>query len=178
MTIKQILAELKRLATDARDNIYRRAELAALALDNQDWIVREYDGCERKARDALSLEYFPDLDGYVSLGKIVEVWRNFPKARWAEYRYNVAAVVAAYNKEHTAIDRHEKGTRTNWKSVAEARGLDLEHAQDTVKSLRACADQQLSEIEQLRQQIVELERENARLRGRIEELEKQAYQTA
>jgi len=157
MTTKQALTELKKLAREAADNLYRRIELAATVLKDLDWIAQIHDGSDLKAQDALESEFFRDLGGYVTLGKLIAMYRSVPKARWAELRYNVQAVEIVYDEQGTP-EKREIGQRTAWKQIAEERGEQLEAANRQLASLQT--------------QLADLTSENGRLHGRIEQLEK------
>lgn len=157
MTTKQALAELKKLAKDAAVVLYRRIELAALVLSDLDWIARTHDGSDLKAQDALQGEFFRDLSGYVTLGKLLAMYRHIPEDQWRGCRYDVAAVEVLYD-DQAEPDQAERGKRTAWKALAEERGEALHEAE--------------AELVRLRKQVAELKTENERLRGRIEQLER------
>jgi hypothetical protein len=157
MTTKQALAELKKLAKEAGRSLYRRLELAAVVLQDLDWIAQVHGGSDLKAQDALEDEFFRDVGGYVTLGKLLAMYRHVPKAKWVELRYKVQAIELEYD-EQAAPDKRETGVRTAWKQIAEERGDKLEAAERKILILQAKVDGLTSE--------------NERLKGRIEQLEK------
>jgi len=172
MTTKQCLMELKKLAATTRENIYRRVELAATVLGDLDWIAIEHGGDDLKAHDAVQNEFFPDLDGYVSLGKLIDTYRNFPRPKWEEYRFNVAAVVAAYDEQRAPGEERAPTTRTAWKQVAEERTEELARSKAKLAVMEDLSSRQATELTALREENARLRGETERLRGRIEELER------
>ena len=154
---KSCLAELKRLVKAAKVNLYRRIELAATVLADLDWIAREHGGSELKAHDALQSEFFPDLGGYLSLGKLVQMFRCVPKAQWVEHRYDIAAVEAVYDEQRRATTLEEKGTRTSWKTLAMERAERIVQLEAIVAKLTADNDQLKAENAELRIRIATLE---------------------
>lgn len=159
MTSKEALRELKQLAKAAADNLYRRIELATVVLSDLDWIATVHDGSDLKAQDALQSEFFKDLGGYITLGKLCAMYRAVPMKQWKECRYDIAAVEIIYDGQAAGeTTKAEQGKRTAWKSLAEERGEALAKAE--------------CELQALRGQVTRLGRENDRLRGRVEQLEK------
>jgi len=169
-TTRQALLELKKLAKSAADNLYRRIELSAQVMGDLDWIAAEHGGSDLKAQDALQDQFFKDLGGFVSLGKLIAMFRNVPQETWAELKYDVAAVEVVYDGQ--AVEKTEKGTKTAWKPIAEERGDKIECLQRQVSNVTELADKQRSEVELLRAKVEELTRENDRLLGRVEELQR------
>ena len=158
MTTKQALMELKKLAATAADNLYRRIELAVNVLADLDWIAQVHGGSDLKAQDALQSEFFRDLGGFISLGKLCAMYRHVPASEWKACRYDVAAVEVTYD-DQAATEKRETGKRTAWKAIAEERAEQI--------------DQQTAEVLHLRGEVERLRDENARLHGRVEQLEKQ-----
>jgi len=165
MTTKQSLAELKKLSREAADNLYRRLELAANVLADLDWIAEVYDGSDLKAQDALQSEFFADLGGFVTLGKLLAMYRGVPKSEWKECRYNVAAVEVAYDEQATEANSREKGKRTSWKKIAEERLEQLEVAEARIQELESIVSEQAAKIARQGGQIEQLERLMPKLSG-------------
>jgi len=161
---KQALAELKTLAKAAADTLYRRIELADQVLGDLDWIAREHGGSDLKAQDALQSEFFAELGDFITFGKLRAMFRDVPKAKWREARYNIAAVEAIYD-EQAPTKGGEKGKRTAWKAIAEKRGEELEKAQEKIAKLEGEIAKQEGDIATLRD-------ENNRLKGRVEQMER------
>jgi hypothetical protein len=166
----QVLAELKRLVVDAKANLYRRIELAATVLTDLDWIAQVHGGCDLKAQEVLTAEYFPDLGEYISLGKLVGMWKDIPKEEWESLRFNIAAVEEVYDDKHRQT--REQGERTSWKKVAEERGERLETMERSLCQLQELSDSRQTELQRLREEVVQLRDENAKMRGRVEELQR------
>jgi len=153
---KKALMELKRLMSEATENVFRRIELADAVLSDLDWIATEHGGSDLKAQDAIQAEFFPDLNGYVSLGKLRAMYHNVPRVEWERCRFDIAAIEAVYDGQ--AEEQAARGPRTAWKEIAEER-------QETI-------DAQAAELGKMRDEVGHLRDENARLHGRIEQLEK------
>lgn len=169
---KSCLSELKRLVKDAKANLYRRIELAATVLADLDWIAREHGGSELKAHDALQAEFFPDLGGYLSLGKLVQMFRTVAKSQWEECRYDIAAVEVVYDdqrRQQTTVE--EKGTRTSWKALAAERAEEVDR-------LKAQVSQLMEANGKLRADNSELQSQVARLEGAMDELRSQRRELA
>ena len=159
MTTKEALAELKALVKQTREMLYRRIALADQVLTDLDWIAQVHGGSDLKAQDALESEFFPDLGGYVTLGKLRMMFRDVPKKTWAALKYRIQAVEIEYDNM-AQPEKHETTKRTAWKQIAEERGDKLEQAERRVAALTT--------------RVSELEAERGRLLGRIEQLEKMA----
>lgn len=156
----QLLAELKKLADAAEQNLYRRIGLAAQVLRDLDWIATVHGGSDLKARDALQSEYFRDLGGYVSLGKLIDMREKVNKEQWEECRYDVAAVEVIY--DDMAREPREKGERTDWRKLAGERAEKIEELERQVSQL-------LEANGKLREENTELRARVARMEGRLEE---------
>jgi len=174
---KKALTELKDLAKQAGTNIYRRLELAVQVLDDLDWIAAEHGGSDLKAQDAVETEFFPDLHGYVSLGKLIAMFRRVSRAQWAEVRFDIAAVEVLYDAQGDE-DERAAAKRTAWKVVAEERGeklAEIEHALATVQADATKASTEVERlrgrIEQLSEELRDLREENARLRVELKRAE-------
>jgi hypothetical protein len=159
----QLLAELAVLARAAEKNLYQRIGLAAEVLHDLDWIASVHGGSDLQAADALQDEYFRDLGGYVSLGKLILMYSKITAAEWETVKFDVAAVEVLY--DDLSREAHEKGERTSWKKVAEERGVKLDDLQKQVSLL-------LEANGKLREENIELRAKVSRLEGRIEEMDR------
>lgn len=157
----QLLAELKTLAGQAESNLYRRIGLAREVMADLDWIATVHGGSDLKAADALQTEYFRDLGGYVSLGKLMLMHEKVDQAEWVDVKYDVAAVEVLYDDR--TRETRETGTRTSWKALAEERGAKVEELQHQVSKL-------LEANATLREENTELRAKVARMEGRMEEI--------
>lgn len=157
MTSGQKRAELKRLAKAVRENIFEMLRIACELIDDHAY-VDEFGG-EPKLLDHLEAEEFAHFGGVPKLAAMIRAFRANPKkATWAEYRFNVQAMIDLATPE-----KQTQQSRTDWK----AKALELEL---TVEAQAA----QLASIGSLNAQIEELKAENNRLRGRIEQMERRA----
>lgn len=159
----QLLAQLKTLAASAVDNLYTRIGLAAEVMSDLDWIASVHGGSDLKAADALQDQYFRDLGGYVSLGKLMAMYRKVEQRRWEEVRYDIAAVESIYDEEEPTP--RVKGTKTAWKKVAEERGSRITELEKQVTQLLQANAELREENQQLRAKVAKLE-------GRLEERER------
>lgn len=167
----QMLAELKKLAATAGNNLYERIKLASQVMADLDWIASVHGGNDLQAADALQDEFFRELGGFITLGKLIAMYKGVSIEQWQEVKYDIAAVEAIYNEE--TRETHEKGVRTSWKKVAEERGERIEQLERSSKQVEEVAAVRQTETERLRNEVARLKEENAKLRGRIEELERQ-----
>lgn len=158
---KRALLELKRLAAESGKNIYRRVELAVAVLGDVDWIATEHGGSQENAEKAMTSEFFADLRGYVSLGRLRDLHRHVPREKWEELRCDLAAVDAFERESHKpAYGGCPRSPSRSWKEVATEQKSDLEKKQ--------------AEILRLRAELARVTQENQRLRRRVEELERSA----
>lgn len=174
MTTTQRLAELKSLANQAKTNLFRRIQLAAEVLADADWIGRVHDGSDTKAQDVIQDEYFSELSEYLTLGTLLAIYRAFPdEAVWGKYKYNLAAMELLYQEQVKSSDEQKPAaTRMHWKTEAAKLADQLKTVEADKRMASDLSERQASELETLRQRVQQLERENAGLLGRIEELER------
>jgi len=169
---KKALLELKQLANKAADTLYRRIELSVQVLGDMDWIAQVHGGSDLKAQDALQSQFFRDLGGFISLGKLCAMFRHVPKSKWNELRYDVAAVEVVYDDAAmNETTQGERGKRTAWKALAEERAKKIAELEAQIKQL-------LEANGKLREEATESKARAARLEGRIEEIERRSEQTA
>lgn len=159
----QLLDELKKLAGQAESNLYRRIGLACEVMSDLEWIATAHGGSDLKAADALQSEYFRDLGGYVSLGKLILMYQKIERQEWEEVKYDVAAVEVMYDDR--TKEAKETGTRTSWKKVAEERAAKVAELERQVSQL-------LEANGKLREENTELRAKVARMEGRMEEAER------
>lgn len=164
----QLLAELKKLTDSAVDNLYRRIEIAATVMEDLDWIAQVHGGSDLKAADALKKDFFPDLDGFITLPKLIEMYKKIEREEWEACHYNVRAVEVIYEDRHWA--KKEKGQRTAWKKLAEERGMRIAELEKRITELEEQIKQLLESNSQLRKENTELRAQVAHKEGRIEEM--------
>lgn len=158
MTTKEKLVELKSLMATAGRNVFQRCKLATEILADQDWIAEACDGSELKAIELIEDQYFSDLRGFITVGRLRQLYQAYSEEReWAEFRYDLGAMEAKYREDHPAdINR---GERKSWKQVAEA-------LQEEVERLKM-------ELRNREEKNRDQERAIARLEIKIEQLESQ-----
>ena len=161
MSTKKNIAELKQLVGQVKQNLYRRIELAAAVLADMDWIAFEHGGSDLKAHDALKSEFFPDLGGYLSLGKMIQMYRHVEREEWERLHYDVSAVEVVYDMSRE-VDPVRKST-VKWKQVAGER-------EEEIKRLKEQLAQSLDANSQLREEASALRTKLHRLEGAMEEL--------
>lgn len=175
MTTTQKIAELKSLSEQNDKNTFQRVKLATEILDDRDWVAQAYEGDEDLAVKAIEDNYFRGISGYVSLYTLREVYRMFPlEEAWAEYHYDICAMETKWGVARKAEDEQSAKPKPRRASLREMDALREENAEakTSLEESRQIASSRESEVEQLQARVKELEAENHRLSGAIEELEK------
>lgn len=168
MNTKDALKKLGELAEQSGDNAYERTKLAALLLADREWIAAEHGGDDWKAMDTLEVKFFHDLA--VPLTDLILLYQRFPKKEWAANGYNLRKMLTLAKPapgqsqprevRRVTLKEMEKVIAEKREFAAANRTLD--------KNLTAAR----TEVETLRERVTTLERENVKLKGRIEELER------
>jgi|GEM_PF-5920659 len=159
-TSGQKRAELKKLAKQSRENIFRMLQLVDELLADKEYV--DQFGGEGQLMDHLQEEEFAHFGGSPSVSELVRAYRANPKkSTWAEYQYNVWAMIdlATPTKEAGEIQK------TNWKALAKELQLKLDQAEANVKEYR-------EQAAMFRERLDESERQRGILEGRIVELER------
>ena len=169
---RELLARMKKLAAEGKENLWERIKVAAELVADHDWIASDHNGDELRAKDAIQMEYFHELNGTYTLGVLLAIYAEFPdESTWQEYRYNLSAMRALW--EEARVSDEESRTRTSIKKADYDKVVeDLEVAAARAKQTQELLEKRSQELSELIAQNRELERENAILRGRIEELER------
>ena len=165
----QILAQLKQLADEAKENLYTRIGLAIEVLQDLDWIALVHEGSIDVARQALEDEYFRDLGGYVTLGKLMQMYQTIPREEWDACRHNIAAIEVIFDGKET---KPEPLNRQNWKKAYDDLLEAYEELQQELANWKQVAEERGVKIQELQEQITNLQTSSARLEGRVEELSK------
>ena len=161
----QLLAELKNLAKDAADNLYRRIAIAREVMSDLDWIATVHGGSDVRAADALQDEYFRDLKGFVSLKKLMDMHRDVSHEDWKSVSYGIAAVKAIHDEQLAGEKSTKHEVRTNWK-------VKCAEKDERIEDLERQVEQLLESNQKLRGENAELRSQIARLEGRIEEMDR------
>lgn len=170
VTVKSMLAKLKTLANCAGETLHERVRLASAINADREWLEEACNGDEYQAAEILA-EHFQDVcHGRLNMLSLLNLYNKMPDLKdWRKYRFNVMAMLdaIAINEDRVPSDRRRATIK------------DIEERDDKIKELEyhVTRDKQelgdkVAEIEKLRVRIGELSEENARLRGRIEQMEK------
>ena len=167
MKANEIVSRLRRLSKEAGANVYERCHLAAELLADKAWIDSEHGGDDFAALEAIEDDFFHDLA--VPLTDLVRLTQHFPDEKdWAARHYNLRKMLAAL----------KVGGNAERPAARRATLKEVEDLRDKVKRFEA-ANKNLdrsylaaqNELAQARERIGKLEKENERLKGRVEELE-------
>lgn len=175
---REKIAKLQRLTDEGNGNIYRRIKLAAELLDDPEYLAEMHANDWVEAVEAVESKYFAMLGGDPPLRKLIKVYEEFPReAQWKEYRYNLRAMVIAYEdaeRERNA-EADEESPRAKPMRVTRAMLAEAEEERDDyraqLKFTRENLESSQERIERLERELQATRTENARLQGRIEELE-------
>ncbi len=154
-TTSQKHAELKKLSTQTRDNIYGMLRLANEILSDHEYV--DQFGSEAELIEQMEKNEFSHFGGQPSLGAMLRAYRANPKkATWAEYDYNLRVMIdlAAPAKERTEVER------VNWKS----RCAELT---DRVEELEAMVKEYRTRVEELQSERDDLRETSSELRGQL-----------
>lgn len=165
MNTVQVVAKLKTLAGKAGQALFERAQLAAGALTDQEWVIREHEGNPDRARRYLEEECFPELTGF-GLDKLLVLLKTFPNLEdWRAHHYNLARLWA----EHTG--RRRQGQPRTGRASAKVK--DLEEARETILRHEAAIHRSEDTMRAQTDRIRALEHENLTLRAQVARLEGQ-----
>lgn len=165
----QLLAELKQLAGQAQQILRQRLALVIEVLDDLDWIALVYHGDIDAARDALAKEYFPDIEGYITLGKLMLMYQQIGEDEWVSCRYNIAAIEIIFDKRHV---KPERTARHDWKKDYDEAMQRVATLEKDIEHWKQVAEERQTKIAEQTAQITTLQSTSAHLEGRIEELER------
>lgn len=173
---KQALSQLKKLVKEATNNVYARIRHADTVMQDTQWIEEVHDGSDLKAQDALQSEFFPDLNGYITLGKLRAMYHNVSEEEWKKNRFDIAAVEIVYESQAESGPKDPR-ERTSWKKEAEKLADEVERYKLAHKQSSELARKLQEEVEQLRAEVERLVLENSKLLGRLEQMEQFAHAT-
>ena len=168
LTSKQALNRLRDLSKEAGGNVYARTALAAQLLADKAWIAAEHGGDDWAALDMLEDQFFHDLA--VPLTDLIRVYQNFPtEAQWAGEGFKVRKLL---NKLKSPAPSGKTQVRRVTVKQYESLQTEKKHFEAANRTLDKNLTEAKTELESLRTRVATLERENTRLKGRIEELER------
>jgi len=168
MNASEMLTKLKALVGEVGKVHFERVALAYKLLGNKEWIESEFNGDDWKAAEFLEEECFGDLCGAMSLWDLLKIRQHFPKeADWARCKWNLAKLMAECKTDTPKV------TRTAIKK-ADYEAVQQQAAESAamLKKERRESASKDERIAKLEKDCTRLNRENAVLRGRIEELER------
>lgn len=96
MSPTRLLRQLKALATAAYDNLYERLELVSQLLDNTQWMQTHVSPAA--AIQTLQEEYFRDIGGFISLTKMLDIFKTFSRKQWEMYHFDLRAMQLIYDQ--------------------------------------------------------------------------------
>lgn len=170
--------KLAELANKTGRIIYERAKLASEMLADREWLDAECGGDEGQGADYLTSHYFPDLGGLIQVETLVGMFRKLPEEKWEEYRWNLKRLGIEWREMNNPRPKSEadddKPTGRGWVKRAEELEEVVSQTKFELKREKEAAARAETEAEGLRRRVRELEMVNARLEGRIAELERKA----
>ena len=87
------------MATNAGEQIYDRAQLAAKVMADKEWIAAEFRGDYDLARDALSADCFPELTKAFPLSALLTLIREFPEIEdWRKHKFSLMRLWAEHEE--------------------------------------------------------------------------------
>lgn len=93
-----MLRRLKQLAAEAHENLYERLQLASQLLATHTWLSAKFSGSATLATEHLQTAYFNDLGGYITLHKMLEIFRTFSREQWEYYRFDLRAMEVIFDQ--------------------------------------------------------------------------------
>lgn len=150
-------AALRRMQTMAGQSgrLYRdRIRDALTALRDRGWIESQFDGQETAAVRYLQEQLFQDIGGFITLQKLLSIYRVLPASVWVRYHYNLRALELLH-------DRPEYSDPNNPSVSVKA------YVRLTPGGRRETRRQ---EITRLRGELNRLERRRAKIVTRLQEL--------
>ena len=189
---KKLLRELGTLSERADLNTYRRVQIAATVVEDMEWVAEEHGGDQAKAKAWLQTQYFEQLCGWLPLGTMIEIYREFPdEEQWRQHRHNLKAMHLLWLKRRqertgskppkrkTAKLAELQATQAELQAAkAEAQGLRAKAEQLTEALAKAPVPPQIRQkLETQRQQIEKIEKSTAKTvskwQQRAEKLQRQ-----
>jgi len=168
---KTLLLEARKLRGEAGGNAYRRARILVEVFDNRDF--RNSVG----AMDDFETAGFLDAEiedlclGFMELREML--WCFPDEKDWADGRLRTLYDKCVSMRSEAKEDKPARTVNRVTKKEFEAVEQERDHHKARSNFLEAENSRQVSILDQYKARIDELEKDNARLRGRIEELERQ-----
>jgi hypothetical protein len=137
-------------------------------LANREWIDGDFRGDEIKAATYLETEFLYELSGAMSVWDLLQIYRKFPdKKVWDANKFNLGKLLelATPKKEPQKRERPSVSELKELESKVINLSLQLKNEQQEKKVI-------MKQKESMEERVRRLERENERLKGRVEELER------
>ena len=164
--------KLRDMANQAGAKAHERIGLARQLLTDKDWIAAEHAGDSHAALETIEADFFGDLCGSVPLARLLKMHEVVQEDDWRRHKFNLQRVASAYQEKI----QQTKGAREPAKraTIEQVQKLeeDVEHFRTVAKSKETEVKQVTTRVQQLERELAEEKRENAHLRGRVEELER------
>lgn len=139
---QRALGDMRRLAGLAGKMYRQRLKHASRALHDAAWVRAKFSGDAVAATQFLQDNYFADLSGYITLRKLLEIYRDVPDEVWRQYHYNLRAIELLHDRpeladpdsQHVAVrahvrfpdgTRHETVTQERTRLLEALRRLDV-----------------------------------------------------
>jgi hypothetical protein len=154
-TSSQKRARLKELSRDVQSGIYEMLKLADEILRDPSYV--DDHGGEPALIDHLESVEFAHFGGNPSLLSMIRAYRhNKSRETWAEYRFNVRAMIELAKP----APEGSSAERINWKVLAKELEAKVAH-------LEAALTEQRNTAEEMRREAATAAREAAELRGAL-----------
>jgi hypothetical protein len=86
------LRNLRTLAGRTGELYRERIAESITALRDQIWLQSQFGGSYDKAVEYLQEQWFQDISGFITLHKLLKIYRTIPVAKWRSYNYNLRAL--------------------------------------------------------------------------------------
>lgn len=174
-----LVAQLKEMASQAGEALFRRAGLAMEVLSDREWIAAPpFNGSRGLAEDTLAADCFPDASLIPGgFAKILILRRFFPDvAKWREHKFNVVKLWIEYEKANIkpppiANPHPPVPPAMGYKEKYEGKEKEAEELGYKLKKQEQQTQAAKKEVEQVRQQFQTEKQRLAELGGRVGELE-------
>ncbi len=164
---KRKITQLKKLVTEARKNVYQRVKLCCEVFADMEYRGDIGIDADDEVAAELEKQFLGDLGQ--TFFTLQAVYNHFPsEEQWRDS--TIVELVSAWDQYRREKEGRERKPRAERKApvphkVHEQLEKEKEWAESQVQSLRG-------ETSALHEEVTRLRMENARLQGRIEELEK------
>lgn len=170
MRASQLLVKLGELMNKSGEALYERVKLANQIRSDRVWLEEACAGDELKASEILA-KYFPDVcHGRMHMLTLLLVFDKFPKLeQWRERKFNLIAML---DEIASSTDKEKVERRTAKLADIIERDEKIKELEYKLKRAEKTIEERDAEIAKLRQELSVMREDNARLEGRLEQLEK------